>query len=69
MPHVTPQLDAVQIIAARVRASSVAAVARDLRMPREQIARLAGGLPVRPGTLALARERLIALGEERRTSP
>jgi hypothetical protein len=65
MPHVTPQLDAVQIIADRVRATSVTAVARDLHMPREQIARLAGGLPVRPGTIALARERLIALAEAR----
>lgn len=45
-------------IARRVGASSVNAVAKALRIPREQIARLAGGLPVRDGTLALARERL-----------
>ncbi len=45
-------------VARLVRASTVAAVARELGIPREQIARIAGGLPVRPGTLALARERL-----------
>jgi hypothetical protein len=45
-------------IAARVAATSIQAVSRDLGIPREQIARLAGGFPVRPGTLALARERL-----------
>lgn len=51
-------------IARRVRSSSVAAVSRELGIPREQIARLAGGLDVRPGTLALARERLA--GQEAR---
>jgi hypothetical protein len=45
-------------VARRVRASSVAAVARQLGMAREQIARLAGGLDVREATRALARERL-----------
>jgi hypothetical protein len=45
-------------IARRVRASSIHAVSRELGIAREQIARLAGGLDVRDGTLALARERL-----------
>lgn len=49
-------------IARRVRASSVTAVARELGLAREQIARLAGGLDVRPATLALARERLAGSG-------
>jgi hypothetical protein len=51
-------LDPRTEIARRVRASSVNAVAKQLRISREQIARLAGGLDVRDGTLALARERL-----------
>lgn len=46
-------------IANRVAASSVAAVARELGLTTEQVARLAGGLPVRPGTEALARERVL----------
>jgi len=45
-----------------VRATSVAAVSKLLRIPREQIARLAGGLAVREGTIALARERLAHRG-------
>lgn len=49
------------LIALRVATTSIQAVARELGIPREQIARLAGGFPVRPGTLALARERLAAL--------
>ncbi|MGA2451643.1 MAG: hypothetical protein ABTD50_23550 [Polyangiaceae bacterium] len=52
-------------IARRVRAASVTAVARDLGIPREQIARLAGGLDVRASTLALARDRLALLVEAR----
>jgi len=56
---VSPQdIDPRPLVAARVAVTSVGAVARILGMPRESIARLAGGLPVRPGTLALARERV-----------
>jgi hypothetical protein len=51
-------IDPRPLVAARVAITSVGAVARVLGMPRESIARLAGGLPVRPGTLALARERV-----------
>ena len=49
-------------VARRVRRTSVTAVARALGMPREAVARLAGGLPVRAGTLALARDRLAMEG-------
>jgi len=45
-------------IARRVRKTSVAAVSRELDIPEDAIARLAGGAGVRRGTLALARERL-----------
>jgi len=62
-PPVLP--DPRPAIAARVAASSVSAVARALGIPREQIARLAGGFEVRDGTLALARERLSRLGSSR----
>jgi hypothetical protein len=56
---VSPQdIDPRPLVAARVAITSVGAVARVLGMPKESIARLAGGLPVRPGTLALARERV-----------
>jgi hypothetical protein len=48
-------------IARRVRATSVSAVARELGIPREQVARLAGGLGTREGTRALARERVARL--------
>ena len=59
---VSPQdIDPRPLVAARVAVTSVGAVARILGMPRESIARLAGGLPVRPGTLALARERVTRL--------
>jgi hypothetical protein len=53
--------ESLAVIAARVRATSVAAVARDLGMSRESIARVAAGLPVREGTIALLRDRLAAL--------
>jgi hypothetical protein len=46
------------VVAARIRISSVAAVARELRLARETVARIAAGLPVRAGTLSLVRERL-----------
>jgi hypothetical protein len=52
-----------QEIARRVRASTVTAVALELGIPREQVARLAGGFPVRAGTLSLARERLAAVSK------
>jgi hypothetical protein len=59
MPHATqPLSDPRPEISRRVRTSSVTAVARELGIAREQIARLAGGLDVRASTLALARERL-----------
>lgn len=58
MAHVV--IDPRPEIARRVRASSVTTVARLLGLQREQVARLAGGLPVRASTLALARERLEA---------
>jgi hypothetical protein len=51
-------------IARRVEASSVFAVAKELGLAREQIARLAGGLQVRQGTLALARERFAAMAQQ-----
>jgi hypothetical protein len=70
MQHATPatvaQPDPRPEIARRVRASSVYAVSRELGIPREQIARLAGFLDVRASTLALARERL-AQSEARST--
>lgn len=55
------QADTRREIARRVKASSVSAVSRELGIAREQIARLAGNLSVREGTLALARERLADL--------
>jgi hypothetical protein len=58
MQHATS--DVRNEVARRVKRSTVTAVARALGMPREQIARIAGGLPVRLGTIALARERLAA---------
>ena len=45
-------------VARMVRESNVSAVARAMGLPSETVARLAGGLTVRAGTLALARERL-----------
>jgi hypothetical protein len=48
-------------IAALVAASTVTAVARRLGLTPEVVARLAGGLDCRAGTLSLARERLQAM--------
>jgi hypothetical protein len=48
-------------VARLVRESNIHTVSQTLGMSREQVAKLAGGLPVRPGTLALAGERLAAL--------
>lgn len=48
-------------VACLVRERSVCAVARTLGLPQATVCRLAGGLDVRPGTLALARDRLAAL--------
>jgi hypothetical protein len=49
-------------IARLVGESSVAKVARDLGLGREQVARIAAGLDVREGTLLVAKARLEAGG-------
>jgi plasmid maintenance system antidote protein VapI len=64
MSHAIPDPGAV--VAARVRATSIAAVARDLGLARETVARIAAGFPVREGTVLLLRKRLGATSEARR---
>jgi hypothetical protein len=48
-------------LAKAVRCHGVAPVARALGLGREAVAKLAGGVDVRPGTLALAQKALPAL--------
>jgi len=58
-PLETPDLQAE--IVRLVRGSTLAGASRALGLPRETVARLFGGLPVREGTVALAEKRMAAL--------
>lgn len=64
MSPARPPIDVRAEVAHLIRTGTVRGTAAKLGVSRESLARICGGLPVRPGTVALVRESLTRLAPD-----